>query len=420
MDGQHVRLHGAGASRLYLGKLQCCLYAVPANLRFQSRVVDKNTQIPDIFNQEGGRRYFLRLLYFMADAVRDQYKEILDDLSGYIQETEKIQAEEKRREEKRERYRDYLRRDNRYEYIPMGSNKPVENAETSKESTAPADGKPWAETQPPETESSAPDAAAENKETESTKGNKENKENQETSESDGKNADEQHAESDAPECEDIIVVPKAPVDQYNPKVHFRVPDDAEPYIPVGTAKKALEAINELIELKKNAMPYIVVSVNFAGLRSIHRFRNLISAQNYMQTQMDAYFNKMDPSDIGKEIIVDDGKVQKDQAIYNPTPGNELDENGHFKRPSEINGKSIRLVNEKRGIIHFIESGKTARWDIYSLDDAAPGNDQIDLSFLNFNPEDKDEKAAAEEKSDDANKKKPKFSFFHGRKEKNAK
>ena len=71
-------------------------------------------------------------------------------------------------------------------------------------------------------------------------------------------------------------------------------------------------------------------------------------------------------------------------------------------------------------IHFIETGKTARWDIYSLNDATPGNDQIDRSFLNFNPEDKDEKAAAEEKSDDANEKKPKFSFFHGRKGKNAK
>lgn len=355
----------------------------------------------------------------MADTVRDQYKEILDDLSGYIQETEKLQAEETRREEERERYKDYLRRDNRYEYIPMGSNKPAEKKEAPSEDAASGSKSAKGGNQPPAAEP-APDVARKNEGTESAKDNQETSGASGASEADIKDANDQHTESDIPECEDLTVVPDAHVDQYHPTVHLRVPDDAEPYLPVGTAKKALEAVNELIELKKNVMPYIVVSVNFAGLRSIHRFRDLISAQNYMKAQMNAYFNKMDPSDLGKEIIVDDGKVQKDQAIYKATPENELDENGHFKRPSEISGKSVCLINEKRGIIHFIETGKTARWDIYSLNDATPGNDQIDRSFLNFNPEDKDEKAAAEEKSDDANEKKPKFSFFHGRKGKNAK
>lgn len=343
----------------------------------------------------------------MSDPIKDKYQNILDDLSGYIEETEKLQEDEKRREEKRERYRDYLRRDNRYEYVPMGSNAPAADENPNADegqpgTTAKENGK---QPKPEETQS-------QNKESdeseERTSGGDESSENNE-------DAKKEASDKDVPGCESLTVVPKAPTEPYHPKVHYRVPDDAEPYLPIETVKKAKEAIKELIEIKKDDSPYIVVSVNFAGLRSIHRFKNLDSAQNYMRAQMEAYFNKMDPSDIGKEIIVDDGKVPKDKAIYKPTPANELDENGHFRKPSEISGKSVRLIDEKRGIIHFIETNKTARWDIYNLNDASAGDEQIDLSFLNFDPDAKDEKAVAEEKANDSKEKKSKFSLFHGRK-----
>lgn len=156
-----------------------------------------------------------------------------------------------------------------------------------------------------------------------------------------------------------------------PRPRYVAFEDLDVTISVECAKKAVEAMRALREVKDSIRPFLLAMIRDDGSRSLESFRTKEAALNAMHRAMDFYINEIEPKDYMKVVRVDDGE---NEHIYEPTPENEIDPvDGTIKRPSEINGTLHRIETENRGIVYFSDRNATARWDIYELADAAPGD-----------------------------------------------
>lgn len=180
-------------------------------------------------------------------------------------------------------------------------------------------------------------------------------------------------------------------------------------ISTACAKTAVTAMRSLRELKTGNRPYLLVMIRDDGLRSIETYRTKEAALMAMHSAMDFYVNEIEPKDHTKIVYVDTGD---NEHIYDPTPENIVAEDGTIKRPSEINGTLRRIETDSRGIIYFEEKNSTARWDIYNLAEATPGDpdDPEYEAFKEKMQEDAVETAAKEAEKEKPQKKKKLFFF----------
>lgn len=175
-------------------------------------------------------------------------------------------------------------------------------------------------------------------------------------------------------------------------------------ISVECAETAVDAMRALREDRTSRRPVIMMMVRDDGLRDIKTFKTKEAANLAMKKEMDFYINEIEPKDYMKIVYMDTGENER---IYEPTPVEEIDEDGTIKRPSEIDGTLHVVETENRGIVYFESKNATARWDIFDLDEAVPG-DPPDPAYEQYKEEMTEE---AKEKKAEETPKKAKFKLF---------
>lgn len=164
-----------------------------------------------------------------------------------------------------------------------------------------------------------------------------------------------------------------------PRPRFVEANDLSPTISIECAQAAIDAMRTLREIQGEYRRYILVFIRDDGSRQISRFRTREAALSRMHSQMDFYINEIEPKDKMRVVYRDDGD---NEHIYEPTPEDEIDEDGTIKRPSEIDNTLHRIETDSRGIVYFETKNATARWDVYDLEDAEPG-DPDDFLYEKF-------------------------------------
>lgn len=175
-------------------------------------------------------------------------------------------------------------------------------------------------------------------------------------------------------------------------------------ISVECAETAVDAMRALREDRTSRRPVIMMMVRDDGLRDIKTFKTKEAAILAMKKEMDFYINEIEPKDYMKIVYMDTGENER---IYEPTPVEEIDEDGTIKRPSEIDGTLHVVETENRGIVYFESKNATARWDIFDLDEAVPG-DPPDPAYEQYKEEMTEE---VKEKKAEETPKKAKFKLF---------
>ena len=173
---------------------------------------------------------------------------------------------------------------------------------------------------------------------------------------------------------------KGTIGKHTGMARYKEYDPAAPAASVEAVETALLAMKELQMLKRNHYPYLLVCIKDDGSRTQTKFRTLEEAQERMESEMEMYIDQIEPIDINKVAYVDDGCGAHD---FEPTPPNELNPDGTFKHPSEIDGTMHQLKEETKGIVYFETQNATARWDILNLDTAEIGDRPEDPEFEAF-------------------------------------
>ena len=293
----------------------------------------------------------------------NQFIEAMSELQYYVDETESYKkeksGEKKQKGKKVSKASDYESKD------------PIPRAETIKEE-----------------KTSEPEKTEESSNENQNRNDQENRENkqEEESKSEAENAAQEQENTDDSEEQEGILFPaithfaKRVPGKHTGMPHYKEYDPAAPTVGVNAVREAIKAMQELQMLQRNHYPYLLVCIKDDGSRTQQKFRTLVQAQEQMEEEMDMYIDQIEPIDTNKVIYRDDGSGAHE---YEPTPENELNPDGTFKHPSEIDGTLHILREDTKGIVYFETQNATARWDILNTDTAEIGDKPNDPEFEEF-------------------------------------
>lgn len=160
------------------------------------------------------------------------------------------------------------------------------------------------------------------------------------------------------------------LDFVKPRPRYQEVSELTPVISIKCAQEAVDAMRELRSVSRNYRRFLLVCIRDDGKRRASRYRTKEAALFAMHREMDFYINEIEPKDRTKEVYLDE---DNDEKVFEPTPENEIAEDGTLKRPSEIDGTLHRIEKENRGIVFFETKNATARWDIYDMDEISVGD-----------------------------------------------
>lgn len=298
------------------------------------------------------------------NTTSDNYTKALAELTGFIEETEKKNQEEKPKKK----------------FFDFEEKQPVPRKEAAGDEEGPLkkDEEEGPLKKAPEytyDDVVMDDEAEENKESEKADENQSEKKHEIVKSDFGKNK----------LSEDVT-----------PRPRYVDASDLTATISVECAKEAVAAMRALREIKAQERPFLMVMIRDDGTREIASYKTREAAIISMKREMDIYVNEIEPKDYSRIVYKDDGEVKKEDQIYEPTPAEEIAEDGTIKRPSEIDGTLHKVETEDRGIVYFETKNATARWDIYDMTNVIKG-DQDDPAYESFKEE--QGKAAAEKQEE---------------------
>ena len=355
----------------------------------------------------------------------------IQELLGYLTETERIEQEhatqvereKKKREEQRKKWRDNM--------VPNGEADPKAQPEEKKEETKKEDDKqkeePESEEKEKEEETKEPaaDKPKERKKKkkeeytedpidvddpfgeagpsfdegpsfgeespfDDTKGPDDSNKEEESSSDDSPDGfpDDDEIDKEQKKAEERVrerwpvPAPKPPEPvPYKPTFHYREYDPAMPTIGMDTAKIALRALQQIKAEAAGSRPVLMVFLCDNGERKILKFKNKKAALAYIEQDKKRFMDHIDPKDTQKEVFKDDNTIPPEQQRYKPTPSNELDEDGTFKRQSEIDHTCHVFQDDNKCIVYFEKQQVTGRWDLFDMNEAAVGDpDPADIPF----------------------------------------
>lgn len=297
-----------------------------------------------------------------TDTNSSQFINALTELQFYAEESKKYQKEKEQDQEKRHT----VSKTSQYD-----EKDPIPRAETVKEENPEGAG----QNQKSEARSGHAEGKAEERENTSKEQNSRQKQ------PDTGEGPEVHKNTDKRTFLPSLSHVKANVPgKHTGMIRYTEYDPAAPAASIQAVETAIDAMKELQMLKRNHYPYLLVCIMDDGSRTQTKFRTLVEAQEQMEREMRMYIDRIEPIDINKVVYIDDGCGAHD---YEPTPENELNPDGTFRHPSEINGTMHKLKEETKGIVYFETQNATARWDILNLDAADIGDKPNDPEFEAF-------------------------------------
>lgn len=268
-------------------------------------------------------------------AFSEEFTSAMAELTGYIEETDRIE-QEKAREKKKKRF-------------GFKDKEPVPRKEADEEQEEDPS-KKKSEEKKPEEESDASEPEPQDAD---------------------EQADESRNEDDDSTKYEIVKSKKGVVsDKIAPRPRFADASDLVPIISKKCAETAVEAMRALRKAEKEYRRYVLVNIRDDGKRTITKYKAKEDALLAMHREMDVYVNEIEPKDRTKEVYEDDGD---NEHIYEPTPPDQIAEDGTIKRPSEIDHTLHRKETDSRGIVYFETKNATARWDVYDLEEAVLGD-----------------------------------------------
>ena len=151
------------------------------------------------------------------------------------------------------------------------------------------------------------------------------------------------------------------------QMHYRSDLPATPYVDIKVLEQALQAIEELKNLLKEQSSFIVTYIDDTGDRRIYRAPSADKAQSYIDMFTARYIRNTDPPVNNGEIYVDEGTGE---GIYEATPIDYLRDDESLRGEAEVEHKLHTHRDDKSSVVYNEKTGRTARWDLYDLNDAA--------------------------------------------------
>jgi len=144
-----------------------------------------------------------------------------------------------------------------------------------------------------------------------------------------------------------------------------------PVLSIKTGLGALDAMHALEEIRDAYCPVLIGFIDDTGRKYLRKTQSKEKAVEFIRYEMQRYQEHIDDVDADREVIVDDPECAR---ILEPTPSEQLNDDETFKGSGAAAGMIHKYEGEDHFIIYNEQTGQTARWDIYDLDEAEPIGD----------------------------------------------
>lgn len=149
-----------------------------------------------------------------------------------------------------------------------------------------------------------------------------------------------------------------------PLLHYIQYEQTVPILPVGTARAAAMKIRDLQKLSRSIPQSLVTFIDDDGQHRITGVASFHEAKILVEKEVQEYLDELNDEGRMHEVFIDEDGTR---GLYPATPVEFINDDESHKCEAAARGLLHVFHGDDHYIIYNELAGKTARWDIFSID-----------------------------------------------------